>query len=96
MLTDGRMNGQTDKQTDRQTDRLTARQTNRERQAMVILKDPRKTGYKKKDKQKLRQKCQMVLYFLRNAVQNGPKTPKNIQSRSPNTFFSLVTTTVSI
>ena len=37
----------------------------------------------------------MVFYYLRNTVKNGPKTPKNIQSRKrSNTFFSLVTTRV--
>ena len=37
----------------------------------------------------------MVPYYTRNMLQNGLKTPKNIQSKGkPNTFFSLVTTTV--
>ena len=37
----------------------------------------------------------MILYYLRNIVQNVPKTLKNFQSKGrPDTFFSLVTTTV--
>ena len=36
-----------------------------------------------------------IPYYLRNIVQNGPKTPKNEQSRGrPNTLLGLVTTKV--
>ena len=45
---------------------------------------------KRKDKQKLIRKCLMAPYCLRNIVQNGPKTPKNVQSsRSSYKYFSL-------
>ena len=37
----------------------------------------------------------MVPYYLRNMVQNKPKTPKNVQSRGKfNIFLSFVTTQV--
>ena len=45
--------------------------------------------------QKFRSKCEMVSYFLKNISQNGPKTPKNDQTRGrPNVSLRLVTTTV--
>ena len=39
-------------------------------------------------------KCEMVPYYLRNMLQNGSKTTRNIQSRvRSNKFYNLVATT---
>ena len=51
--------------------------------------------FRKRKIKKIQMKMLNGFYYLRNIVQNGPKTPKNFQSGGrPNTFFSLVTTTV--